>query len=574
MNNLFNKNKISPIRYITNLSNIRKSKIAFYFLLILGILINLFIALLPPNFFHPDEVYQTLEIAHRIVYKYGIVSWEWQVGSFKTNSNPSGYGPIRSLFTPLIFATIFVFGEGLKLNYWTETLPLIRIVMILNFLFGIFLASKLLKEIDPDTSSQSNKIFLILAIFYQDFLIYGSKTLTNTLVASMVFFPLYIWVKSDINERKDNWALEGLGGFIVGAAFWIRPDSAILMGFFVLLYLEKINLRKILTFGIGFVISALANGLLDLLYYKSFFISFPNFIRFNSENQSYFGTEPFGWYFKTIIIQRGTLIYLFLIINALIICFLLKFIRDSYLKKNIDFDSIFIKKFILLVKLTLWCILVLFWWEIQPHKEERFIVAWEIAYLMLGSYSIAIIVKYLESFIRKRKLELKNIPFSKIVKNILNPESYGLVIILTIVLCTPFAVSNVNEATKDSWNNFKDVLESFVWIGEQNNTIGVAIMMPFFYSGGYSYLHQNVPIYNFENASEISSLYPTTNVFFNSSNKIFIPKILKENHLINYLVIPKYRYYESPDLYNLTVSSGFTLVHVIFNSSDIWMTTT
>ena len=145
-----------------------------------------------------------------------------------------------------------------------------------------------------------------------------------------------------------------------------------------------------------------------------------------------------------------------------------------------------------------------------------------------------------------------------------------MLIIITIILCTPFAISNVDEATHDSWNNFTDVLESFVWIGEQNNTIGVAIVMPFYYSGGYSYLHQNVTIYHFDNASKYSSLYPTTNVRFNFSEPIFIPKTLHEEHLINYLVIPKYRYHQLPDLYNLTVSSGFKLVHVVFNSCDIW----
>src|SRR5271157_4049627 len=33
-----------------------------------------------PNVFHPDEIFQTLEPAHRLVYGYGVTTWEWREG--------------------------------------------------------------------------------------------------------------------------------------------------------------------------------------------------------------------------------------------------------------------------------------------------------------------------------------------------------------------------------------------------------------------------------------------------------------------------------------------------------------
>ena len=33
-----------------------------------------------PNIFFPDEIFQTLEPAHRLAFGYGVISWEWRLG--------------------------------------------------------------------------------------------------------------------------------------------------------------------------------------------------------------------------------------------------------------------------------------------------------------------------------------------------------------------------------------------------------------------------------------------------------------------------------------------------------------
>ncbi len=58
-------------------------------LLLLGF--RVFNALTNKTFFQPDEYWQSLEVAHNLVYGYGHLTWEWQYG-------------IRSIFHPLLFA--------------------------------------------------------------------------------------------------------------------------------------------------------------------------------------------------------------------------------------------------------------------------------------------------------------------------------------------------------------------------------------------------------------------------------------------------------------------------------------
>ena len=287
-------------RIFFRISQKSKLSIAYYVILTLGILVNVVYAIFTPDFFHPDEIYQTLEVAHKFVYGYGYLSWEWKKSSFYLPNDPVGYGQIRSLLTPLIFSIFFIIGNILQLNYWNGILPMIRIILAINFLTGLYLASKIIQELNPDKTLPVDKFFFVIALFYHDTIFYSSKTLTNTLVASFVFFALYIWIKKfpiienqeqDLdNEEKSNDQdkirkyydyIEVFAGFLVGLAIWIRPDSAVFMGIFVLLFIQKIELSRTINFAIGFILSAIIDGWLDFLYYGKFFITFINFLKFN-----------------------------------------------------------------------------------------------------------------------------------------------------------------------------------------------------------------------------------------------------------------------------------------------------
>lgn len=58
------------------------------------LLVRLSAVFLVQTFFVPDEYYQSVEIAHKLVFGYGHLTWEWHQG-------------IRSYGYPLIFAVLF-----------------------------------------------------------------------------------------------------------------------------------------------------------------------------------------------------------------------------------------------------------------------------------------------------------------------------------------------------------------------------------------------------------------------------------------------------------------------------------
>src|SRR5664279_3379453 len=50
-------------------------------LLILGLAARTWIAIFFPGFDHPDENYQATEQAHRLLFGYGVVPWEFRIGA-------------------------------------------------------------------------------------------------------------------------------------------------------------------------------------------------------------------------------------------------------------------------------------------------------------------------------------------------------------------------------------------------------------------------------------------------------------------------------------------------------------
>lgn len=54
------------------------------------------LALLTRSIFQPDEFFQSLEVAHNVVFGYGKLTWEWQPGV-----------AIRSVVYPALYASVY-----------------------------------------------------------------------------------------------------------------------------------------------------------------------------------------------------------------------------------------------------------------------------------------------------------------------------------------------------------------------------------------------------------------------------------------------------------------------------------
>ena len=63
---------------------------------VIALLVRVSIALLTKTFFQPDEYFQSLEVAHYIVFGYGHLTWEWLAPR-----------PIRSILYPALNVPVY-----------------------------------------------------------------------------------------------------------------------------------------------------------------------------------------------------------------------------------------------------------------------------------------------------------------------------------------------------------------------------------------------------------------------------------------------------------------------------------
>lgn len=75
-------------------------------IILAALFVRVFIALVTTTFFQPDEYFQSLEVAHHLVFGYGHLTWEWLSEK-----------PIRSILYPGLNLPIYYALKWLKLDH-------------------------------------------------------------------------------------------------------------------------------------------------------------------------------------------------------------------------------------------------------------------------------------------------------------------------------------------------------------------------------------------------------------------------------------------------------------------------
>lgn len=83
-----------------------------------SVVLRVSMAVLTRTFFQPDEFFQSLEVAHRSVFGYGHLTWEWLAQV-----------PVRSAFFPLLYMPVYY---TLKLAHLDNSPLLVRVADIVS----------------------------------------------------------------------------------------------------------------------------------------------------------------------------------------------------------------------------------------------------------------------------------------------------------------------------------------------------------------------------------------------------------------------------------------------------------
>ena len=161
-------------------------------LLHIFVFIRFVMAILSTSYHHGDETYQSVEVAHYLVFGRGHLTWEW------TTENP-----IRSYLHPLMFAVVF---KVLKILSIDSTELVVLMPRVLQGMISAYSDLYILKFFLLYFGSKGRKWFLLAYIMNSSLLYYMSRTLVNSLEAALGNIALYFYAISvmKLSPQKTN----------------------------------------------------------------------------------------------------------------------------------------------------------------------------------------------------------------------------------------------------------------------------------------------------------------------------------------------------------------------------------
>ncbi|XP_045863329.1 GPI mannosyltransferase 3 isoform X2 [Meles meles] len=278
--------------------------------------------------FVPDEYWQSLEVAHHMVFNYGYLTWEWTER-------------LRGYTYPLIFASIYkilhLLGkDSVQLLIWIPRLA----QALLSAIADIRLYS-LMKQLENQQMAK-----WVLCSWFTWYCC--TRTLTNTMETVLTIIALFYYPlegSKSMNSVKYS--------SLVAFAFIIRPTAIIpwIPLVFRHFWQEQKKLDLILHqfLPIGFVTLSLSL-IVDRIFFGQWTLVQYNFLKFNVLQNlgTFYGSHPWHWYFS-----QG--------FPAILGTHLPFFIHGCFLAP---------KRYRILLVTVLWTLLV---YSMLSHKEFRFI---------------------------------------------------------------------------------------------------------------------------------------------------------------------------------------------------------
>lgn len=251
-------------------------------LLAAAVAIRLAVAFLLPNFHHADEIYQVLEPAHRTVFGYGIVPWEFQDAA-------------RSWLLPwLLSAPLWIAG---RVSDDPTVLTLgVRAAVALLSLGLVAAAFAVGRRISPLHGVAAG----VATAAWYELVLHAPRTLSETIATVPLVGALAL-----TGTRAPTPARLATVGLLLGVAaatrFHLGPAVAVI----ALWVAWRHGPRALVPLALGGIVPLATLGLVDTLTWGSPFASVINNVRINvlEGRAATFGELPAGAYIGMLITQ-------------------------------------------------------------------------------------------------------------------------------------------------------------------------------------------------------------------------------------------------------------------------------
>ncbi len=508
---------------------------------------------------HPDEIFQSLEIAHDIVYNYGTIPPEFQ------ESNPviPSYAKSRSFLFPIIFTVPMYLGKLFGWNYWRFTIPFIRILLGIN---GSLLAPSTYVLVKRYTKGK--KVFAsasALIIVFSPLLMFSSfRSVSNIFFVPWFFFIINSFWKTleklqkengDESQRKlkmrksfKSYLKIIVLSFFIGLIIYIRIDFIVgLIATLVFKFPYK-KIKVIACNFLGLGLAALFGGLVDFITYGDFLISPIQWFRYNILEglSSTHGVQPVTFYLDSLFSYIPLII--FLVFCALVMFGTLVYTTCRYIKCKE-------KNWILLRNICGFpaaSIIIISLFSIPSHKEFRFV---HLGFIYLH-VSLAISLLLLFQVFSPKISAYSTKLFTKITRKTESAKisrmfNYTYSIFALMLIVSGGAISSYQGSQMYDWKAYDSLARSLCYVGQMEDSNGVLLFTQGSKMDSYFYLHKDIPL------NEIINLWDAFQI------RPIIRDCAIENETFNYIIFSIYQRDVTPYIVDALNDYNYVLNHSI-----------
>ncbi len=533
----------------------------YYIGLVVGGLIRVYFAITGTGIYHPDEIFQSTEMAHYLVYGTGFVPPEFQ----STDSSLEYYSKSRSWIIPLLIALYFKIMDFFGFNYYLIVLPTVRLLLALNSLLLV----PIIKQLTHSLTGNDRASYLagfIVAIWWKVAFI-TSRPLFNVIFLPLLFYSLSLFFvrlkEKQVSIPKGKEFVWYMVGF--GIVTYVRIDLMILLASFALVYLATeykwgnsfdIMIRHLAVSSIPIISGWVFGMAVDALMYdgiQDFGVVPFHWFMFNIVlgHSDIFGTTPYGWYAYSLIVKSGlTTVTGIMLAFTLILAKNLSNGVDLNQKMGIQKSEAFTYLRLFAVTLVSWNIYETPWrngllfFLSESHKEERFIMNTYLLYLIVLAYSIILLLDYVDHVLNVK-------PIAKFGFQIQGYQAYNYMAYFLIFLISFSTFSYLTSSPPYQYG--KDINAAIIYVGNQEDLTGLVIVEKWYLTGSYTYLHRSVPI-----------------EWINEDIRGQVLNFYLQNSTFNYVIVPIYRHSVTPETMDVLVANGFFAKKVVDGTSEVW----
>lgn len=436
-------------------SDSRQAKSALIAIGLVAFALRIVVALTLPNILHADEVFQYLEQAHRLLYGYGIIPWEFREGARSWFFPGLLAGAMR--LGSLVFPGPFGYLQGVRVALGMLSLaPVIAGFLWANRVGGI----------------KSAVVTGFLCAVWFELVYFAAKTLTEPVSSCFLIFGLLLSYPNPTERPRLRLFLSGVAlGLAVSLRVQLAPAALV-----ILLYVCRNAWReKWAPMLAGLFVPLSALGLVDWVTWNDPFLWKFHYVNFfqNVAVRRIGGPQPWSYYW------------------------------DAY---KWDWSIAIIPLFGFAVvgarRLPLLCFVALA--IILPHmfvahKEFRYVfAATPLIIILAGLGSVEVV-----SLVRGRSHPLAWRP---------------IVLLMAAWLSTSLALA-ISNHFRAYWTRKRNLILAARYLNARSDLWGVGLyQIRWSEEGGYAFLHRNVPLYGANNPQDLERLKASFNYLVAPAN--------------------------------------------------------